>query len=54
MLEDDSPLTARSSIILLVAKYGKDAGSEEVDGGLPLFFSSIAEPAMLLREEFHQ
>ena len=54
VLEDDSPLAARLSIILFVAKCGEDTGSEEVHGGLPLFFGSIAKPSMLIREEFCQ
>ena len=54
MLEDDSLLTAHSPIIMFVAKCGEDTGSEEVDGGLPLFFGSIAEPVMLTRGEFRQ
>jgi hypothetical protein len=31
---------------------GGAAGCEDIDGGLPLFFGLIAEPAMLTREEF--
>ena len=54
VLEDDSPLTTRLSIVLFVTKYGEDTGNEEVDRGLPLFFGSIVNPAMLTREEFRQ